>query len=126
MLQAFSCRSKENLHKGNPHKSARGCSKAIAAPSAAQRRRKILTHTYKPPFTYTHYNFCLIACTACKHTKKNLLPRISISVIIFDSPLSPYPAFSLSIILTITADLHTGVLFTSHMQKVPSVILGFH
>lgn len=41
MLQAFSCKSKENLCKGTPHKSPQGCSKAIAAPSAAQRRRKV-------------------------------------------------------------------------------------
>lgn len=124
MLQAFSCRSKENLCKGNPHKSAWSWSKAIAAPSAAQRRRKILTHTYKPPSTYTHRNFCLMACTACTQ-KVNPLPRISISVIIFDSPLCPYPAFSVPIILTISADFHTGVLFTSPMHKVPKCNLRF-
>lgn len=45
MLQAYSCGSKKNLCKGTPCKSPQGCSKAIAAPSAAQRRRKIINNT---------------------------------------------------------------------------------
>lgn len=126
MLQAYSCGSKKNLCKGTPCKSPQGCSKAIAAPSAAQRRRKII-NTHKPPSTFTHCNFRLIPCTVCTHTQKNLLPRINISVIIFHSPSFPYPAFSLSIILTITAEqqFHTGVLFSSHLHKAPKAILGF-
>lgn len=95
-------------------------SKAIAAPSAAHRRKIINTQTTLHQHTLQLFPNSMY----CLYTKKSA-PKNQLSVIIFDSPLFPYPASSLSVILTITADFHTGVLFISHLHKVPSAILGF-